>query len=272
MLVFDHPVWIMLCFAFAAAYSIYLLRGRSALFVGILLPLAAAFALYYSSYHHFGVTVIRSNMIGNAITLESLIYGFTLGIRVAGACLWFSCIHKIFTTDKIVYLFGVISPKLNLFLAVSLRLVPRIKRQAQRIHTAQKGIGRGIHQGNLFRRIHNAVRIFSMLITWLIESIVTLSDSMASRGSRCRGRTAFSIYRFDSRDRAFLLGMVMLLTISCMGVLLEQTRMQYDPRLIFPVVTPMSWVFWAGFGLFCSLPLLLDIGTGLQFRKAGKTQ
>ena len=270
MLVFDHPVWLLLCFICAVAYSVKLLGRKAVGLLGILIPLAVAFAVYYSSYHHFGVTVLRVNPIGNVITLESLVYGFVVGFKVAGACLWFSCIHKIFTTDKIVYLFGVVSPKLNLFLSVMLRLVPRIKRQAKRIHTAQKGIGRGIGQGNIFRRLRNGLRIFSMLITWLIESVVTLSDSMASRGSRCRGRTAFSIYRFDTRDRAFLLGMIALLTLAGMGVLLEQTCMQYDPRLVLPVVTPMSWVFWSGFAMLCAMPLILDVCTDLRFRKAGR--
>ena len=91
-----------------------------------------AFALYYSSYHHFGITVLRQNFIGNNMTLESLVYGMVLGVSIAGVIIWFSCVHSVVSTDKVVYLFGRVSPKLSLFLAIFLRMVPRIKGEAKK--------------------------------------------------------------------------------------------------------------------------------------------
>ena len=186
-----------------------------------MLPLVAAFALYYSSYTHFGVTVLEQNMIGNNMTLESLVYGFVLGSVVVGTLIWFSCVYSVFTTDKVVYLFGKVSPRLSLFLAIALRMVPRIKKEAKRINTAQQGIGRGANQGNLWQRIRNCIRIFSMLITWTIDSLTLVSESMRSRGSSLRGRKAFSIYRFDNRDRAYVVGNFACLTVIFMAVMLK---------------------------------------------------
>lgn len=268
MILFQHPVVLALGFFCACAYSIQRNRGKAAIFDLCLLPCAAAFALYYSSYHHFGVTVLQQNFVGNNVTLESLVYGFVVGISVSGVCIWMSCVYSVFSTDKMVYLFGTVSPRLSLFLAILLRMVPRIKKEAKKIHTAQKGIGRGIGQGSLWQRIKNAVRIVSMLITWTIDSLMTASDSMRSRGSTLRGRTAFSIYRFDNRNRAFVIAQFICLTMTLMAVILGLTDMTCDPRLIWKPITLLTILFYAGYTVLCLMPLGLELWTEYQFRKA----
>ena len=139
MITFQHPVFLAISFLCAFAYSIKRNGWKALVFDIALLPLVAVFALYYSSYTHFGVTVLRQNFIGNNMTLESLVYGFVLGFVAAGVMIWFSCVFSVFTTDKVVYLFGKVSPRLSLFLAILLRMVPRIKKEARRINMAQKG-------------------------------------------------------------------------------------------------------------------------------------
>lgn len=267
---FSHPVFLAISVLCAFAYSVKRNRGKALLFNLSLLPLIILFGFYYSSYHHFGVTNLQQNMIGNQITLEALVYGTVLGAIAAGVIMWMSCVHSVLSTDKVVYLFGRISPRLSLFLAILLRLVPRVKTQAKRIHIAQQAIGRGINQGNAVSRLKNMVRILSMLITWTIESMATASESMQSRGSTLRGRTAFSIYRFDNRDRSFVIGIFTCLTIVLMGVLLGQTRMQYDPRIVMNPVTSMSRFFFAGYLILCLLPLGLELFTEWNFRRARK--
>ena len=268
---FRHPIFLVISFLCAFLYSIKRNGWKALVFDLVLLPLIAAFALYYSSYHHFGITVLEQNMIGNNMTLESLVYGFVLGFVAAGALMWFSCVFSVFTTDKVVYLFGKVSPRLSLFLAIVLRMIPRIKKEAKKINTAQKGIGRGVSQGNFFQRPKNCIRIFSMLITWTIESLTTASASMRSRGSSLRGRKAFSIYRFDDRDRAYVVGMFLCLTLTAMAVILRQTNIFYDPKIIMTPITAMSFLFYAGYGAFCLMPLGLELWTEYRFWKARKT-
>ena len=266
--VFQHPVFLVISFLSACAYSIRRNRAKAAMFDLCLIPCAAAFALYYSSYNHFGITVLQQNFVGNNMTLESLVYGLVLGICVAGVCVWMSCVYSVFSTDKMVYLFGRISPRLALFLAIALRMVPRIKKEARKINMAQQGIGRGTNQGNLRQRTVNGIRILSMLITWTIESLMTASDAMRSRGSSLRGRTAFSIYRFDNRDRAYVIGMFFCITLTIMAVMLKFTDMTYDPRIIWKPVTSASCLFYFGYAILCLMPLGLELWTDYQFRKA----
>ena len=268
MIVFQHPIFLLISFVCAFIYSIKRNGLKALVFNVILLPCVAAYAFYYSSYNHFGVTVLHQNMIGNNMTLESLVYGFVLGLVIAGVLIWFSCVYSVFTTDKVVYLFGKVSPRLSLFLSIILRMVPRIKKEAKKINTAQRGIGRGANQGNVFQRLRNSIRILSMLITWTIDSLTLVSESMRSRGSSLRGRKAFSIYRFDNRDRAYVITLFTCLTLIIMGVLLKQTDILYDPRIRMNPITSMSWFFYAGYGIFCLMPLMLEVWTEYRFKKA----
>ena len=265
MITFQHPVFLAVSFLCAFAYSAKRNGWKAVAFNLCLLPLIAAFALYYSSYTHFGMTVLHQNFVGNNMTLESLLYGIVLGISVAGVFIWFSCVYSVFTTDKVVYLFGKVSPRLSLFLAILLRMVPRIKKEAKRINMAQQGIGKGVNQGNFFTRLHNGIRIFSMLITWTIDSLTIASESMRSRGSSLRGRKAFSIYRFDNRDRAYVIGMFLCMTLTMMAALLGQTDMVYDPKIIWTEVSPILCI---GYAVLCLMPLMLEIWTEYRFQKA----
>lgn len=268
MITFQHPVFLVISFLCAFAYSVKRNGWKAVVFNLCLLPFVVAFALYYSSYTHFGMTVLHQNMVGNNMTLESLVYGAVLGVTGAGVCIWFSCVFSVFTTDKVVYLFGKVSPRLSLFLAILLRMIPRIKKEAKRINMAQQGIGRGASQGNLWQRIRNSLRIFSMLITWTIDSLTIASESMCSRGSSLRRRKAFSIYRFDNRDRLFVIGLFLCLTLTMMAVLLGQTDMVYDPKIIWTQVNPL---FCIGYGVLCLMPFGLELWTEYRFQKARRS-
>ncbi len=267
-LTFRHPVWLGLSFLCACVYSIRRNGRRAVVFDLILIPLAVAYAFYYSSYHHFGLTELGVNFVGNRITLESMVYGLVIAFSVAGALIWMSCVHSVFTADKVVYLFGKVSPRLSLFLAILLRLVPRFKNEARKINTARRGLGRGTDQGSFPRRVMNALRIFSMLISWCIGALATASDSMRGRGSSLRGRKAFSIYRFDNRDRTYVVAMFACIAVTLMGHLLRQTRMIYDPRLLWTPVTGMSFFFWVCYTVLCLMPFGLEVWTEYRFEKA----
>ena len=265
---FRHPAFLAISCLCACAYSVKRNGKAAAVFNLFLLPLVFCFALYYSSYHHFGVTVLKQNFIGNNLTVESFVYGLVLGLRGATVCMWLSCLYRIVSSDKVVYLFGKVSPLLSLFLTILLRMVPRAKQEAQRIDLAQKGIGRGSNQGNLWQRFINCLRIFSMLITWMISALALEADSMRSRGSLLRGRTAFSIYRFDNRDRAFVIALFSCITLTAMGVILGATEMLYNPRIIWKPMDARNSATAIGYTVLCLLPMGLELRTEYRFRKA----
>lgn len=270
-ILFRQPVFLCLSYVCAFLYLLKL-RGLRALIPGLgLLPLALLYALWYGSYHHFGLTVLGVNFIGNQVTLESFLCGGTWAMVCVSAVLWMGCVHAVFTTDKIVYLLGRVSPHLSLYLSILLRTVPRLNKQRQRIELAQRGIGRGKGQGNIFQRMRNALRRGSILLTWLIEGIVTTSDSMRCRGCSLRGRTAYSLYRFDGRDRSFVIGLCTLVCVLLMALLLDQTMIRFAPQVVMMPITPMSCLFYAAWAALCLLPPVLELLGARRFRHLQQT-
>ncbi len=267
---FNHPVFVMIAYLSAFAYSIKLNGKKQVVFNAVLIPLVFAYTAWYAYYNHFGITNLYSNFIDNKITLESLLYGLQLSITVATLLMIFSCLFAIFSTDKIIYLFGRVSPKFSLFISILLRTVPRVKLQAKRINTSQRGIGRGLHQRKFPIFIIDFFRLVSITITWTLENFVESAASMKSRGYSLKGRTAFSIYRFDNRDRSFVVSIFLCLTVIGMGYALDQTNIYYDPEIIINRITPLSGVFYIAYAALFLLPMILQIIGEYRFNKLRK--
>lgn len=265
---FCHPVFLTISFAASFVWSAKL-RGRRGLFFNVcLVPLILLYAGIYASYNHFGITNLAVNLIGNEITLESIVYGLVLGTTAASFLMMLSCFLAVFSVDKIVYLFGKLSPRLSLMLSVALRMFGRLRVQAARIETAQRGIGRGIRQGSLWMRLRSGIRELSILITWMLESFVESGFSMKSRGCGLKGRTAFSIYRFDNRDRSLVIVLSACLIGLAAALMLDQTRIYYDPEIIWNRVTVWSYVFYGIYALFLFLPMGLECFSQWRFTRA----
>lgn len=109
-ILFHHPVYLGISVVCALAYSIYRGGRRAAVFDLCVLVCAGVFCLYYSTFHHFGITELGRNPVGNRVTLESVVYGMVLGLTAAGVVMWMSCVYSVVSSDKVVYLFGRVSP------------------------------------------------------------------------------------------------------------------------------------------------------------------
>ncbi len=64
------------------------------------------------------------------------------------------------------------------------------------------------------------------------------------------------------------MGLFTCLTVVWMGVLLGQTRMRHNPRIMMNPVTPVSWVFFGVYALLCLLPVGLEVWTEYRFHWA----
>ena len=265
-----RPGLVAVSFLCALAFSVRLSGPRAVAFGGALVLCALAFAALFAMNVHFGVTNLARTPIGNSITVESLTCGVIVGLKVAAILVWLSCALCVFTADKVVFLLGRVFPKAAMMLAVALRAVPVAGDRVRKIAVAQSGIGKGPGQGSIPRRIANAVRRASILISWSIERFVEMSDSMRSRGSALRGRTAYSLYRFDNRDRALVVVLVALVTVCAAATALGQTQMLFSPVIVVPKPTSVSVAAYVAFLALCLLPLALQaVGEAAFSRKVG---
>lgn len=255
----EHPIFIAIAYLASFVYSVKL-RGISGLLLDISLFAAAIlYGAWYAYYNHFGVTVLSVNFIGNSITLEALLCGLARGFRAAAVLMLCSCLNSVMSTDKLVYLFGRVLPKLSLFIAITLRLVPRIIARAKKITLAQSSIGRGLKTGNILKNCANWVRVCSVTITWTLENMVETASSMQCRGYALPHRTAYALYRFDNRDRSFIVALTSMLFVVCAGLALGQAHMLYAPELIINRITLTSVFFYAAYAVLLLLPMALQI-------------
>lgn len=265
-----RPGLVAVSFLCALAFSVRLRGPRAVAFGGALVLCALAFAALFAMNVHFGVTNLARTPIGNSITVESLTCGVIVGLKVAAILVWLSCALCVFTADKVVFLLGRVFPKAAMMLAVTLRAVPVVGDRARKIAVAQSGIGRGPGQGGVLRRVANALRRASILISWSIERFVEISDSMRSRGSALRGRTAYSLYRFDNRDRALAIVLVALVTVCSAATALGQTQMLFSPVIVLPKASFVGVAVFAAFLVLCLLPLALQLAGEASYARRTK--
>lgn len=264
---FNHPIFLALSYACSFAYSVKLNGVRGLVFNLLFIFALIAFWFYYISFNHFGVTPIAQNIIDNSITLESLVYGVALSATIGAVIMWLECFVSVFSTDKVGYVLGGISPKLALYFSIILRTQPGVKRQFEKVSQAQKTIGRGLGQGHVFRRARNAMRIVSIVCTWTLDDLMQTSSSMKNRGYVLKKHTRFSIYRFDNRDRVFVTAIFWLSFVLLAGIALDQTSILYNPMIVFNKITPMSAVFYIAYFCLCLLPFAIELRNSLVFKK-----
>lgn len=253
-----HPLCLLIALLCAAGYDVYL-NGRKA--VGFclkgILPMMVITALLNPLFSHEGRTILTYLPSGNPLTLESILYGLAAAGMLAAVVLWFACFNAVITSDKFVYLFGRIIPALSLVLSMALQFVPRFLAQLKVVTRAQKCIGKDPSQGSLFHRIRCAGSILSVMLTWALENGIDTADSMKSRGYGLPGRTAFSVYRFDKRDRQALVCLLVLGAAVLAGAAFDGLTWRYFPTVKWST-TPLSFGVLAAYTALCALPLILN--------------
>jgi energy-coupling factor transport system permease protein len=257
---FMHPASLVISLGSAIAYSIYL-NGRKAVRFQLLylLPMMLLAAIVNPAFNHEGATILTYLPTGNPLTLESMAYGAAAAMMLAAVITWFSCYNAVMTSDKFVYLFGRIIPALSLVLSMTLRFVPKFKAQLHVVSEAQRCIGRDVSEGSVLQRVKNAITILSIMVTWALENAIETADSMKSRGYGLPGRTAFSIYRFDDRDRAALAWLCFCGFFIVSGWAARGLYWRYYPTVKGAPVTPLTVSFQLVYLAVCLTPVLLDL-------------
>ncbi|MBR6504065.1 MAG: energy-coupling factor transporter transmembrane protein EcfT [Firmicutes bacterium] len=263
-MIFMNPVClgISLAFSFLTALN---MKGQPMLGFGlrVLLPVMVLTAVINPAFNHRGVTLIGYLPGGNPLTLESILFGLAASAMIGSVICWFACYNRIMTSDRFIYLFGRIIPSLSLIFSMILRFVPRFGAQLKRIHGARKALG-GEEEG-LKGRIRSGVGTFSAMIDWALESSIRTSDSMKSRGYGRRGRTAFSIYRFDRRDGALLVLILALSIYVLAGKLAGAADYRYFPDFQAAAGGPYTFTVFLAYGTLCAIPLLIELRERVQW-------
>lgn len=268
-MIFMHPAALGVSLVGAVCFYIQLRGRRGAGFLfKLALPAALVTALINALFNHRGETVLTRFPNGSPITLESLLYGLSAAAMMASVLVWFACFSTVMTSDKLMYLFGKILPWLSLVLSMTLRFVPRFRKQFERVREARLCMGKPAASG-LKGKIKEAFGCFSVMAAWSLEGSAETADSMKARGFGLHGRTTFAVYRFSARDVCMLVWLgacaAFVITAAANGCF----SWEYFPSVGGRTLeSPLSAAAFAAHLAACLTPLWVGILEGLQWRSS----
>lgn len=256
---FMHPV--CLCMSLICGFTcLMMLKGKKGIkSLAYILPVLITAAIMNPAFNHAGVTVLGYLPSGNPLTLESIMYGLAAGAMLASVICWFSCYSEVMTSDKFIYLFGKIIPSLSLILSMTLRFVPKFSAQLKTVANAQKCMNRDTSDGSVVRRAKHGLTILSAMVTWSLENAIETADSMKSRGYGLPGRTAFSIFTFDKRDRNALLFILVSGIYIIIGSVAGSISFRYFPSVKTGGFSPYGISVFSVYFLLCICPVIIEL-------------
>jgi len=227
-----------------------------------MLALFLIMALVNPLVSHRGMTVLFV-MNHNPVTLEALIYGLSAAGMIVTVLYWFRAFSHLMTSDRLLYLFGALSPRLALLLSMTLRYVPLFESQTRRVHQAQKALGL-FREDSLTDDLRGRLQIFSVMTTWALENGVITADSMTARGYGIGKRSRFAIFRFTLRD-GLLAGLSLLLAGGALSGIYTRSIVYY-PTFSAAPLTPLALAGYGAYALLMLLPLIIDGKEALRWR------
>lgn len=256
-----HPVLLLISLLFGLWHM--LLLGQSKKLLGIL-PIAILGALLNPLVNHEGMTILAYFPSGNPLTAESIWYGISAGLMLAGVLCHCVCLSCVITSDKLMYLFGTVSPSLCLVFSMSLRYVPRFLEQFKSMQNAQRLLGERDTKRTLWERVKEGIHLLSGMLTWSFENASDTADSMKARGFGLPSRTAYTTYCWQRRDLLALFALFLLISTIIIGGIKGKFSAVYFPK---------TAISMPSFGLLCitllffALPVILEEWEELQWKK-----
>ena len=226
------------------------------------LLLFVAMVLINPLISHNGATVLFV-INNNPITLESLIYGVSAALTVIGTLYWFRSFSQLMTEDKLLYLFGALSPKLALTLSMALRYVSLFSTQIKKVQAIQKALGL-YKDDNIVDSFKGGIRIFSIMITWALENGIVTADSMTARGYGIGKRSRFALFRFKSEDIFLICITIVCMLLSVYGII--GTAFEFYPYISVTEINLRVIVGYVSYGLLNLIPIIIGVKEELKWK------
>ncbi len=264
----NQPVLLMLSLCGSFLF-VLLLSGRDFLaYLPYTFLLLLGAAVINPMINHNGTTILFF-LNQRAITKEALVYGCFMAVMLAAVLFWFQSLSHLMTSDKWLFLFGTLTPRLALVLSMALRYIPLFRLQFQKITQTQKAMG-AINEDSYRSKGAGSLKVFSIMVTWSLENAIDTADSMRARGfidhhRKNYQRSRFNNYRFRKVD-VIMLGVSLILTgITAAGIMSGTIEFTYYPvcsKLLFDRNTMISYT---AFGILVLFPAVMEIKERVQW-------
>ncbi|KGG81048.1 hypothetical protein Y919_03035 [Caloranaerobacter azorensis H53214] len=193
------------------------------------------------------------------ITLESLVYSVSMGIRllvvISAFCFYTYGIHP----DKLLNLFSKWGNKSVLVIILSTRLFPLMINDYKRISEVQRCRGVKLNTGSIWNRAKNMLPIYNILLLSSLERSFQIAESMYARGYGSGRRSVYKREMFRPRDFLIIISVLLAFIVGLFAFLKGWSNYVYYPRLrsfnseeivgaiittfmlIFPVLLNWGW-------------------------------
>ncbi len=252
----------LLSFSGAIACYVMLAGVKEKGFYALILLSFAASSLINPIVSHNGVTVLFV-VNDNPITLEAFLYGISSGVMITAVLVLFRTYTELMTSEKLLYLFGGLSPKLALILSMSLRYIPLFGRQIKKITMAQKASG-GYKTESVGDKARGGLRVFSVMVTWALENGIITADSMTARGYGAMKRSRYKTFRFDTADIILIVLSIALasITIYCS----EAIQTEYYPEIKIAIKGLKAYMGLFSYGALAFLPVIAEVKEMIKWK------
>ena len=260
-----NPVIITVCYLSGVVFCGMLIRLRKILIsLAYNIPLLILIALTNPLFVHKGETILFF-LNDNPVTKESILYGVFASMMIMSVYYWFRSYSEIMTSDKFIFLFGRIIPKLSLVLSMTIAFIPKLKRKYKEIDEAQKALGIYATQSYV-DKIRSKFRVLSILLTNCLENSIDTADSMRARGYGLKGRSSFAIYKFTLSDGAYLIFTLIFGMLNLFFVLLGFADFSFYPRISQINFLTSSSIFYLMLIIFVCSSIFMEVKENLLWR------
>lgn len=214
-------------------------------------------------FSHQGVTPLFF-MNGNPVTREAFLYGGAIAMLIISVMVWFKSYEKIMTSDKFLYLFGRVLPKVSLIVSMALGFVPSFRREMDKVGKTQKAMG--LYENESYAdKLKGKISVMSVMVSWSLEHAVEKSHAMKARGYGLKGRTHYSIFTFTAQDGFLISFCLLLLGITLFGAARGVTTFNYYPKVSSLSSTLLAQVTYLSFALMAFLPVIIEVEENLKW-------
>lgn len=220
------------------------------------LPMMVIITVTNPLFSHNGVTPLFF-LNGNPVTAEAIAYGAQIAVMTASVMLMCKAFSIIITSEKLVYLFGRITPRLALILSTALRYIPMLRRQAAKISRTQKALGLYATE-SYADRLKSGIKVMSVLIGWSLETAIETARSMKARGYGLKGHTDYSDFRFKKSDFALLLFCLALWSAVIAGTATGALDFEYYPTISAVPTGTFPIICYAAQACLAFLPFIIE--------------
>jgi energy-coupling factor transport system permease protein len=221
-------------------------------------------ALTNPLFSHGGATPLFF-MNDNPVTLEAIAAGANLAAALNAVIFICKGFSRVMESDKLLALFGKISPKFAVVISMALRFLPLLARKWSELCGVHKAMGY-FREESRFSRLRSYVRVFSALVSWALENAADTAASMCARGFELEGKKSFSLFRFTRADGALIALSAVFSVPVLAGFALGQAEFFFYPRISEVSFEIFSLIMYVSFALLAFIPFIFEVTEAVKWK------